>query len=350
LGELDGEEGLRFLLAWLAAVAPLAAQETPVFRSETSLALVRFHAVQKGRYIEGLRAEDVVLLEDGKTRPFTLFESALTGRRSIPIELSVLFDTSGSVVDEGLLDPLVFKSGILEGLDNVRVAIYGFAGKLRRYCPLTRDFETLHAALDAVRDRRKGAGVDIPIELPPKRKSDPRGGTWIYESVIGAARDTAAQPAPARRLMLVFSDGFGTTTSAPEDASNICAELGVAVYPVLLGHWKLLEQMRAEQEREAARKNPSANISAAADRMNEKQREVEEFGSLARLTGGHAFDPPMLTLDVLRRVLAGLVAEARTEYVLGFTPAPGELDRRRKFEVKLKEKAGAQIILSAAPK
>jgi VWFA-related protein len=334
---------VRLAAAWLLAVAPLAAQETPVFHSGTTLALVRFHVVQKGRYVEGLTPDDVVLLDNGAPRPFTLFESAMSGRRTVPVELAVVFDTSGSVMHEGLLDPLVFKSGILDGLDNVRIAVYGFSDKLRRYGPPTRDYETLRAALESLRGRGRGA-VDIPIALPPKRKSEPRGGTWIYEAVIGVAKDVGAQPAAASRMMLIFSDGFGTTTSTPEDAAKSCEEMGVTVNPVVLGHGKLLDQMRNEQQKESAKssKNPSAIPSATADRLNEKQTDIEHFGSLGRLTGGHAFDPPQMDLSILRRILAGLVGEARTEYVVGFTP--DDVGKRHKLEVRLRDKSVGQMV------
>jgi len=337
---------LRFAAAWLLAVAPLAAQETPVFHTGTTLALVRFHVVQKGRYVEGLKREDVVLLDNGAPRPFTVFESAVSGRRTVPVELSVVFDTSGSVMNEGLLDPVVFKAGILDGLDNVRIAVYGFSNKLRRYCPLTRDYGTLRAALEALRDRGRAVTVDIPIALPPKRKSDPRGGTWIYEAVIGAAKDVATEPVAASRIMLIFSDGFGTTTSTPEDAAKICEEMGVTVNPVVLGHSKLLDQMRNQQEKESARssKTPSAIPSDAAERMNEKQMEIEHFGSLGRLTGGHAFDPPQMDLTILRRILEGLVGEVRTEYVVGFTPDADVEGKRHKLEVRLRDKSVGQMV------
>jgi VWFA-related protein len=346
LGKLAGEKGVRLAAAWLLAVAPLAAQETPVFHSGTTLALVRFHVVQKGRYVEGLKPDDVVLLDNGEPRTFTVFESAVSGRRTIPVELSVVFDTSGSVMNEGLLNPLVFRSEILKGLDNVRVAVYGFSNELRRYCPPTRDYETLRAALEALRDGRRAAAVKIPIALPPKRKSDPRGGTWIYEAAIGVARDVAPQPPAASRILVIFSDGFGTTTSTPEDAAKVCEEMGVTVDPVVLGHWKLLDEMRNEQQKESARssKNPSANPSATADRLNDKQTDIEHFGSLGRLTGGHAFDPPQMDLTILRRILAGLVGEVRTEYVVGFTPDEGEQGRRHKLTVRLRDKSAGQVV------
>ena len=115
---------LRFTIAIFAACL-LPAQETPVFRTDSSLALVRFRVVRKNRYITDLKGEDVVLLEDGVPRKFTVLENAMAAKRTVPVEITVLFDTSGSVVDEGLLDPLAFKETLLDNLENVRIAVYG---------------------------------------------------------------------------------------------------------------------------------------------------------------------------------------------------------------------------------
>ena len=86
---------MRLTIAILAACL-LPAQETPVFRTATSLALVRFHVVNKNRYNTDLKAEDVVLLEDGAPRKFTVFENAMAATRTVPVEMTLLFDTSGS--------------------------------------------------------------------------------------------------------------------------------------------------------------------------------------------------------------------------------------------------------------
>jgi hypothetical protein len=252
---------VRLGLAWLLAAAPLAAQETPVFRTGTSLALVRFHATKGGRYLDNLTPGDLLLLEDGRPRPFSLLEGGRTAR-TVPVDISLLFDTSGSVADNGLLDAVAFKTGLLEGVPNARIAVYGFSAKLRRFCPPTRDYETLRAALDGLGERFAGRAVNIPIDLPPKRKADARGGTWIYESVIGAARDAAAQPGNATRMVVVFSDGFASTDSRPEDAARLCEELGIPVYPIVLGHWKLGEGARST----------GARIQSQARRRPERRR------------------------------------------------------------------------------
>jgi len=329
--------------AGLLAAAALAAQETPTFRTETSLALVRFHATKGGRYLDDLKPDDLILFEDGQPRPFALFEGGRTARRSVPVDVSLLFDTRGSVLDIGLLDAAAFKSVLLDGLPSVRVAVYGFAAKLRRFSPPSRDYDALREALDRIGERRPGRAVNVPIELPPKRKSDPRGGTWIYEAVIGAARDAAAQAGNATRMIVVFSDGFATTNSTPEDAASVCEELGITVYPVVLGHWKLGEKIRAQNEREANRR-PGSIPSAATDRLNEQESEIQQFAGLGRLTGGGAFDPPAMGPGVLRQIVAGLAARVQTEYVLGFTPESSGTPRRHKLEVRLRDKSLGQIV------
>jgi VWFA-related protein len=336
---LDGQKGLRLTLACLAAAA-LAAQETPTFRTETSLALVRFHAAKGGRYVLDLKPDDVVLLEDGQPRPFTVFEGGASRIHSVPVDLALVFDTSGSVVDQGLLDPVVFKSGLLDGVPNARLAVYGFTDKLRRFCPPTRDFEALRIALDALGTRKPVGAVTIPLELPPKRKADENGASWIYEAVMGAARDLAAQPGNATRLVVIFSDGLSSTTSAPEDAARVCEDLGIPVYPILLGHWKLGEKIRAAQ----ANQRPGRELSAAARRLNSTEEEMQEFASLGRLTGGGAFDPPAMGSGVLKQIVSGLAARVGSAYVVGFTPTSDGPPKRHRIEVRLKQKSLGQVV------
>ena len=318
-------------MLWLAAV-PLMAQETPVFRTETSLALVRFNVVRKQQYVDRLQPGDIVLLEDGEARPFTLFEGGLSARRTVPVEMTLLFDTSGSVTEAGLLNPLVFKESVLDGLENVSVAVLGFETGLRRYCAPTRDFETLKAALSALTARDKSA-PKMPLTLPPKRRADPNGGTWLYEAVAGAAAQAGATPGNATRLLLVFSDGLPTTTTTPEDASGICRELGIAVYPVLLGH-QLLRQARSLDER-----NP-ASLSYTI-----KENQMADFARLGELTGGRSFDPPEISLAVMRSVLSIMVAQIRMEYVVGFQPEVGSgPPQRHRLEVRLRDRQAGRVI------
>ena len=185
-------------------------EELPIFRAETSLALVRFHVIQKKKYVDRLKPADITLYEDGKARKLTFFEGGSASRRTVPIELLLLFDVSGSVKDEGLLDPFAYKTALLDGLPNVKIAVYSFAGSLQRYCRPTRDTQMPVESFRRLSSYKNGAlprPVNIKLELFPKRKSNSNGGTWIYEAMAGCAKDALATGDNITRMMMVYSDG-----------------------------------------------------------------------------------------------------------------------------------------------
>ena len=321
------------------AACLLPAQQTPVFRTESSLALVRFHVVQKNRYNTDLKPEDVILLEDGAPRKFTVFENAMAGTRTVPVEMTLLFDTSGSVTGEGLLNPLAFKETLLDNLQGVRIAVYGFDCNMKRYSGPTRDYAQLQAAFDTL-GTRGAKGEPIELHLPPKRQAPPGGGTWLYEAVAAVSREAAGTPGDATRMVLVFSDGFPTTNSRPQDAAEIDRELGIPVYPVVLGHRRLVQQFDAVQ----ATAMPATRPSPALGHLTVLQNEIADFASLGELTGGRSFDPPEITLSVMRSILNTMVALVRTEYVVGFMPETSEAPRKHKLEIRLRGKDAGKVM------
>src|SRR5581483_9069155 len=127
-------------------------QPDATFRTETRLALVRFHAVQKNRYVDNITQDDIQLLEDGKPQKIAVFEGPGTaGRRTVPVEVILLFDVSMSVMNENLLDPLVLKQGLLDGIGpEARISMYAFAQWMQRFCPPTRDVEQMKMAFDQI--------------------------------------------------------------------------------------------------------------------------------------------------------------------------------------------------------
>jgi hypothetical protein len=107
------------VLAGLCAAAqsgPPPTQPDPVFRTETNLAMVKFHVVQKNAYAENVLAEDIHLLEDGQPQKIALFEGpGQNGRRTIPVEIILLFDVSLSVMNDNLLDSYSIRDTLLPG-------------------------------------------------------------------------------------------------------------------------------------------------------------------------------------------------------------------------------------------
>jgi VWFA-related protein len=306
----------------LLLALPLCAQQAPVFRTETSLALVRFHVVRKHSYVDDLKPEDVILLEDGSPRRVAVFEGGRLAPRTIPIEMTLLFDNSGSVTEAGLLDPLAYQTTLLDNLENVRLAVYSFTSNLRRQSRPTRAPAELAAALRRVLDSRSSPQAEsIPLRLPPGRKGSE--GTWLFEAIMATAREAAAEPGQATRMLVVFSDGFPTTNTPPEDAAAVLSELGIPLYPVVLGH---------------------ASIGAlkASGRLGWPQMAemfMADFAGLAERTGGRSFDPPVIDVAVVRQILAAMAGQVLCEYVVGFqTEQSSGAPRPHRIQVKLRSK------------
>jgi VWFA-related protein len=302
-------------------LAVLASAQEPgfVIRTETNLALVRFHVVRKGKYVPDLRAEDIQILEDGAPQKVALLEGGGSGPRTIPVEILLLFDVSLSVVNQGLLDSIAIKETLLDGLGgNVGVRVYAFGAKLKRFCRLTRDPETLRTAVRSAYDFE-------------------HGGTRLYEAVMMTARDAAAAGANATRLMIVFSDGQPTTDTKPEDAARVARLFGIPVFPVVLGHERVARQAQGSMD---PRKPPSLGQVRAMDR----EREMLEFARLGEMTGGRSFDPPLVNNSAVRQILEALATHVQAEYVAGFyLPAAGPKPAQHKVEVVLRRKHTGKI-------
>src|SRR5580700_6535594 len=140
----------RLFLALLLATSAAAQQESAVsFIAQTRLVLVSFHVRQGKHFVPDLKAGDVTLFEDGKPRPFTIFDSAATQGR-MPLELVLLFDVNPAIryfwdpADVFRFIPLWEESmtrQLLEKRDaDVRISVYATTGqKLYRLTGGTTD-------------------------------------------------------------------------------------------------------------------------------------------------------------------------------------------------------------------
>jgi Ca-activated chloride channel family protein len=312
----------------LIPAAVLHGQEAEtIIRTETRLALLRFHAVLKNQYVDNLQPEDIQLLEDGKPQKLALFEGPRTagGQRQTPLEVILLFDVSLSVIDENLLNPAVFKETLLDGLgDRVGISVYAFAARFKRFTAPTRDPEKLKSAFDGV-----------------FRFS--HAGSPIFQAIMKAGQDASSAGGNVTRLMLVFSDGEDTTKTKPEEAIKAANSLGIQVYPVVLGHQRIVDQAaRMQQPPGAGGGNPAAADRQA--RLSGRQELMQEFASIGPATGGRSFDPLVMNNTVVRALLSSVVKQVRYEYVVGYSPeTPGSEKRIRKVQVKLVSKDKGKI-------
>ena len=249
-----------FLFVALAALfAQQVPQEPVTFHSETQLVMLSFHVTQDGNHVTNLKASDVILLEDGKPREFTIFDSPETQGR-MPLELVLLFDTNPKI--DYFWDPKdVFrfasewddemsKSILNSTVADVRISVYHCSGQmLYRMTSGTKDPHQFGNALRRVLTRESSAPDSVPIRLslPAGRSrvgegpftseyvtsyfysAESRG--WPMEAGIGVLNDLASSE-KVSRLFVMFSEGIGATTTVPEDLGNHALDLGIPVFPI----------------------------------------------------------------------------------------------------------------------
>jgi VWFA-related protein len=311
------------------ALTPLPGHDLsalPTFRAETKLALVRFRlAPKRGRLVTDLGPDDIEIREDGVVQKTSLFEGGRLYPLKSPLEISLLFDCSGSVQQAGTLDPHVFQTSLLNEYENISIGIFGFADTFVRLTSPTRDPVALQRAMNAV-------------------ATVPTGGTPLFEHIANTIRDIASTPTTASRMLLIFSDGESTRPGDDGRVSEAVAaalESGVTLNPVMLLRPMGGSQLPSAQQRAPSPADPTAQ--PVPPRM-QVETSVASFMRLAKDTGGQKFEVLLANQDVLPKILRELAARVRYEYVVGYYPQSGAGRKRRKVEVVLKRKDRGDLI------
>jgi hypothetical protein len=345
------QRNFRLACASLLLTGFAAAQQEPgvvSFSTQTKLVLLSFHVRQDKKLVPDLKAGEVTLLEDGKPRPFTIFDSPATHGR-IPLELALLFDVNPAIPH--LWDPAdVFRfvprweesmtRQLLEKQDaDVRISVYATTGKkLYRLTGattdagvVTREFRGLLKAA-----RVTEAGAPIPLTLPPKRDtvgfgpftedyqtsyfvSNERRG-WPMEAAIGVLNDVSAAQDQVSRVMIMFSEGIGATTTLPGDIGVHALDLGIPIYPVAT--------------------NYRHHINRGFPRNLWRMHQFEELGEL---TGGRSVEYPSIDPLLLLKILDDFKTDALAQYVIGFVPDSNASPTRHNLEVRLARKSSGSV-------
>ncbi len=295
----------------------------PTFQVEAGLALVPFRVEGKAKGMMGaLTADDIVLTEDKQPRPATVFAAGQRGVALAPVEITLLFDCSGSVQLLGALDTEVFRRGLLEEFPNVRIAVFGFSDDLVEFTGHTRDEALLEQAAKAV-----------ALVQP---RATPLFGS--IQSVIHRFDLTR----PALRLLVVFSDGESTTPGDQGAIGSVvqaAQRAGVAIYPVQLS--AIPPASQAPRPRPTAR-NGSVRAQTLASEALDARVSVAAFQRLEQ-TGGKGF-VKVPNASVLPSVLQTIAGTLRETYVAGYTPQAGEAPRERRVRVTLRDASAGKVI------
>lgn len=373
-------------LACLLAGQQTSTEPSSTFSSESRLVLVPFHVVQGKYFAPDLKPEDILLLEDGKPRDFTVFEGPATGRRP-PLELVLLFDTTTLPPPESKIKVFFThwdreatyefasqwgeaesRTVLEKGGADVRVSVYQFDHQqLRRLARSTKDPQTLTTAIRRLPEAIP-ADEAIELELPPGgREYAPRTNrslawplSWTLEAVIATLEDSTATPDNALRVLVVFSERTAWTSTRPEDAADQANALGVTVYPVLLNFEEYLNSPFAISlgDRGMAPRpvdgmilmprpdrfpDRGANESSSAESRrsdtvgNASTLPMIRFSWLGEMTGGVAVHPTKKRLDAgtVNTILDLVKNRSLAQYIAGFAPPPSEKQRKHRLEIKL---------------
>jgi VWFA-related protein len=327
------------LLAGAVAFSPRSfGQDTlpgglPIFRSDTQLVLTGFHVVAAKRNVTGLTASDFQLWVDGRPHAITTFEQG--GSVNTPVEIVLVFDSSGSVHGAGLLDERLFRDNLLAGLPEVTVSVYAFGGppvtSLVRASSPTSDPLVLRRAFQSVVKKLPGEAA-FDLHKPGK-------DSLIYESIVETLRDCARYPRPVTRLMLVVSDGLPGGELNPAQAASAALQMGIPIYPLLVGHQARITQFNMRMS-DPLRPGETPEDGAARARYAQTVFDREEaqatlFTALGEATGGRSFDPPELKPSAARDIIGFLAGEVRTQYIIGFSPESGSKRSPHKIEIRL---------------
>ncbi len=180
------------------------------------------------------------------------------------------------------------------------------------------------------------AGADIPITLPSKRDSVGQGPFtddfqtsyflsnehrgWPMEAAIGVLGDVAAAQDKVSRVMVMFSEGIGATTTLPQDIGTHALDLGIPIYPVATNYQR--------------------HIHSGYPRNLWRMRQFEALGTL---TGGRAVEFPSIDTQLLLTILESFKADALAQYVIGFVPESNASPKRHNLEVKVAKKASGSV-------
>ncbi|SPE36935.1 exported hypothetical protein [Candidatus Sulfopaludibacter sp. SbA3] len=340
----------RLFLTLLLATSAAAQQEPAVvsFSAQTRLVLLSFHVRQGKNFVPDLNAGDVTLFEDGKPRSFTIFDSPATQTR-MPLELVLLFDVNPAIPyfwdpadvfrfiphwEEGMIRQLLEKQDA-----DVRICVYTTTGqKLYRLTGATRDARVVTRDFRGLLNGNfvTEAGADIPMTLPPKRdtvgygpftqdyqtsyflSNEHRG--WPMEAAISVLNDVAAAQDKVSRVMVMFSEGIGATTTLPEDIGVHALDLGIPIYPVAT--------------------NYQHHIHSAYPR---NLWRMQQFEGLGKLTGGRSVEYASIDAPLLVKILDSFKADALAQYVIGFVPDSNASPKRHNLEVRVAKKSSGSL-------
>jgi len=190
--------GIAALFEAANALAAEVPPNQPTFQLEVTDVQVEVQVLDGRRQISGLTKQDFTILDEGKSQPI-----AYLGHESVPLDLLLLLDVSGSV-QKYLRDiAAISRSALRELGPDDQVAVMVFS----RDTWIEQSFTTEQEAI--------ADAIDKASHEPPVGS-----GTRIYAAIQAAARYLADETSASlrRRAILVVTDNDGMSYGIHRDA------------------------------------------------------------------------------------------------------------------------------------
>jgi len=290
----------------MAQSPPVAADQSPVFRSAASLVSLNVSVTDpNGRhYVTDLSRADFAVFEDGVQQQVTFFESS-----QVPVDLILMLDTSSSMADKMQTVHLA-AIGFLKTLRGVdRGAVITFSDGVQIVEGLTSDQARLEQAV---------------------LQTSARGGTALNNALYVALRQfggtTKEAAVERRRAIALLTDGEDTSSLVSfDDVVALALKAGVNIYTIAL-------------------QTPPISWQTAHRVLSKSQYQLK---TLSQESGAEAFFPEQI--GELQGVYAAIAQELSSQYSLGYSPTNGRADGRfrrisvrvvNRPELKLRARAG----------
>jgi len=273
----------------------------------------------KGNSVEDLQSADFTVYDNGMRQTIVDFSSN-SNRVELPLSLTILIDTSGSMTDDVTetttkldlaKEVALFLGNVMTPDDSLKVISFGEVSvDVTEARGVTNE-----AYIDAIRSIRNSFS-----------------GTALYASIHDVIFQTTEER--ARKILIICTDGADNVSrSAPEDVLKELSNAGITV--MIFG---TLDINRKE-------KNPIVSRYGRADEDNpyvkKHQQSLKILKSLAEITGGQFYFPD--TYKRAQKDLAHLREAIVHQYCLGYEPVPKEIPGTHNLLVTIPSKKNLKL-------
>ena len=305
VGQENTEHEFEVLVRSVDGELKSAAVVTPALRIDevVDLGLQQLYVTVSGfgKRVLDLAEEDFRILDEGKRQEIVTFE-----RGDIPLTATLLLDCSLSMKGDRLAAALQGANEFVEGmkpLDQAMVML--FSDRLLRATEFSEDREMLSQALTRV---------------------EAAGGTSINDHLfLALSRLEAVQ---GRRVVVLFSDGSDVHSVLPMEGVLERARSSRALI-----YWIQLRDPGEDSE--------VPEYTSSWRNVEANRREFKDLRLAIQESGGRI--EVVESLEELEEAFAGILAELREQYVLGYYPSEAKHDGGwRDVRVRV-EKSGLDV-------